>query len=228
MEETILKKIEKLEKEVENLKLKRLHTTIIWCSVVATLIVSITITSYCKKQFNNIYEILKIIIVIQNQQPIKKEKRMQQEEAEITNLPKDSRVDKNIDAKISITQETIDCVAAHIKAYHEQGKYNEIADLGKACEICKRKESCYETNAFGFDWLGIMSPILEKSDLKLSMIREYKSKKSLALTVKELMDIMEKRRYTQSEIDEILVRLRKISYLKKAYKALAEEDEKDR
>lgn len=67
MEEKNLKKIEKLEKEVEDLKLKRLHTTIIWCSVVATLIVSTTTMSYCKKQFDNIYEIVEIIANVQSQ-----------------------------------------------------------------------------------------------------------------------------------------------------------------
>ena len=63
----------------------------------------------------------------------------------------------------NITQETIDCLVQHIKAFHEQDACKKTADFGEPCATCKHVKEC------GFDWLAKMKPVLNKSDVTIQI-----------------------------------------------------------
>ena len=63
----------------------------------------------------------------------------------------------------NISQETIDCIAQHIKAFHEQDACEKKADFGEPCATCKHVKEC------GFDWLTKMKPLLDKSDVTIQL-----------------------------------------------------------
>ena len=60
-------------------------------------------------------------------------------------------------------QLAIDCVVQNIKVFLEQSKEERRADFGEPCEHCKYADNC------NFDWLSIMKPILEKSNVKINL-----------------------------------------------------------
>lgn len=63
----------------------------------------------------------------------------------------------------NISQETIDCMAQHIKAFHEQDACGKVADFGEPCATCKHVKEC------GFDWLAKMKPAFEQSGVTIQL-----------------------------------------------------------
>lgn len=57
----------------------------------------------------------------------------------------------------------IDCMAQHIKAFHEQTEKERRADFAAPCETCPYKENCT------FNWLSIMEPLLSQSSVQINM-----------------------------------------------------------
>lgn len=60
-------------------------------------------------------------------------------------------------------QLAIDCMVQHIKVFLEQSKEKRQADFGEPCERCKYADNC------NFDWLSVMKPILEQSNVKINL-----------------------------------------------------------
>lgn len=66
-------------------------------------------------------------------------------------------------------QKAIDCATQHIHIFFEQATEKRTADYGEPCEKCSYKNKC------NYDWLTIMHPLLEKSNIKVSMVRPEKT-----------------------------------------------------
>lgn len=64
---------------------------------------------------------------------------------------------------IKFEQQTIDCIAQHIKTFHEQSKQQIIADFGEPCTNCEYGKIC------NLDWLAKMKPLFEKSDVMIKL-----------------------------------------------------------
>lgn len=61
-------------------------------------------------------------------------------------------------------QRAIDCMAQHIKTFREQSLKGIKADFGEPCAECPHSCQC------SYQWLDIMEPILDNSNIKISMI----------------------------------------------------------
>lgn len=61
-------------------------------------------------------------------------------------------------------QRAIDCAVQHIKVFREQALVGMVADLGEPCEKCDYVNDC------DVQWFSILSPLLEQSNIKISMV----------------------------------------------------------
>ncbi len=62
------------------------------------------------------------------------------------------------------TRQAINCVAQHIYIFFNQSAGEKKADFGEPCETCKYAETCE------FDWLSKMQPLLDLSDIRISLV----------------------------------------------------------
>ena len=72
------------------------------------------------------------------------------------------------DLCIKITPEkkkSITCTFCHVQAYIDQHQNQQKADLAVACETCPYGREC------SYDWLHIMEPILNHSEVKIRLVR---------------------------------------------------------
>lgn len=60
-------------------------------------------------------------------------------------------------------QLAIDCMVQNIKVFLEQATEKRQADFGEPCERCRYAGNC------NFDWLSVMKPILEQSNVKINL-----------------------------------------------------------
>lgn len=58
----------------------------------------------------------------------------------------------------------IDCMAQHVKIFHQQDRDGALADFGEPCWRCSHVQSC------NHDWLSVMEPLLKKSAVKISVV----------------------------------------------------------
>lgn len=68
---------------------------------------------------------------------------------------------KEVDCKVKKAE---DCAMQHIKAFHEQALRGKAADYGEPCM------NCPYTNECDYDWNSIMLPLMERSQIKISMV----------------------------------------------------------
>lgn len=57
-----------------------------------------------------------------------------------------------------------DCAMQHIKSFREQAIGASEADFGEPCQNCIHAENC------DFNWLSILSPLMNQSDVKINMV----------------------------------------------------------
>lgn len=62
-----------------------------------------------------------------------------------------------------LDKKTIDCVVQHLNIFNKQATYREMADIGEPCETCPYARECK------FDWLSIMGPLLDQSDIRINL-----------------------------------------------------------
>lgn len=60
----------------------------------------------------------------------------------------------------------IDCMAQHLKIFHEQSKEERTADFGEPCKTCCYAKEC------DFNWLSVMKPLLNLSEVRISMVKQ--------------------------------------------------------
>ena len=70
---------------------------------------------------------------------------------------------KKKDAPRIKEQVAIDCMVQNIKVFLEQSTEKRQADFGEPCERCRYAGNC------NFDWLSVMKPILEQSNVKINL-----------------------------------------------------------
>jgi hypothetical protein len=63
------------------------------------------------------------------------------------------------------TKKAIDCMAQHVKTFHEQAISECVADFGEPCQTCPHIKEC------NFDWLSVMHPLIQQSAVSISMER---------------------------------------------------------
>lgn len=68
---------------------------------------------------------------------------------------------KEVDFKVKKAE---DCAMQHIKAFHEQALRGEAADYGEPCMNCPYANKC------DYDWNSIMLPLMERSQIKISLV----------------------------------------------------------
>lgn len=56
-----------------------------------------------------------------------------------------------------------DCALQHIKVFRAQALKGEAADFGEPCQTCIYAKDC------NFEWLSILSPLLNQSEVKINM-----------------------------------------------------------
>lgn len=61
-------------------------------------------------------------------------------------------------------KKAITCAFCHIQAYIGQCQDKQRADIAVACEICPYSKNCF------FDWLHIVQPLVELSDVRLTVL----------------------------------------------------------
>lgn len=59
---------------------------------------------------------------------------------------------------------TNDCALQHIKVFREQAINKKQADFGEPCQKCIHAGEC------DFEWLSILSPLLNQSNINISMV----------------------------------------------------------
>ncbi len=61
-------------------------------------------------------------------------------------------------------QLTIDCIAQHLKVFHQQGVEERIADFGEPCSACPHvMKECR------LDWLTKMEPLFNRTEIQISL-----------------------------------------------------------
>lgn len=61
-------------------------------------------------------------------------------------------------------QLSIDCIAQHLKVFHEQAMEERIADFAEPCSACPHvMKECR------LDWTARMDPLFAKTDIKLKL-----------------------------------------------------------
>lgn len=63
----------------------------------------------------------------------------------------------------NVSQVSVDCIAQHIKIFHEQSATKKMADFGEPCATCSHVKSC------DLDWLAKMKPLFEKSGVAIQL-----------------------------------------------------------
>ena len=56
------------------------------------------------------------------------------------------------------------CIVQHVETFRKQALRDEKADFGEPCQNCPMNKEC------NFDWLSIMSPLLEESLVKIRKV----------------------------------------------------------
>ena len=74
-------------------------------------------------------------------------------------MKKTKTVNKN-----SIDIQSIDCVLQHVKSFRKQALKKEQADFGEPCAECIHVNECV-----GFDWLEKWEPLLEMSNVEITV-----------------------------------------------------------
>ena len=73
------------------------------------------------------------------------------------------KYDVSVKVVRNLNEETINCIAQHLKIFHEQSAHGKSADFGEPCETCKYVKGC------DFDWLAKMKPLLERSNVTIRL-----------------------------------------------------------
>ncbi len=60
-------------------------------------------------------------------------------------------------------KKAVDCAVQHIKTFHSQALRGVQADFGEPCIYCPHVETCQ------YDWLSVMKPLMERSEIKIKM-----------------------------------------------------------
>ena len=75
----------------------------------------------------------------------------------------------------SITTQTIDCAVQHIKNLYKQSIEERKADFAEPCASCEYVAQCH------CDWLGQLSPLLERSNVTIPLNRSaYQCKEDIS------------------------------------------------
>lgn len=65
----------------------------------------------------------------------------------------------------------IDCMAQHIKIFHEQALDEVVADFGEPCQTCPHIMDC------SHNWLSVIEILLRQSAIRISMVHPEPSNK---------------------------------------------------
>ena len=60
----------------------------------------------------------------------------------------------------------LDCMVQHINTFLKQARNEQIADFGQPCTECMHRNECK------FDWLSKMQPVLQRSNVKINLVRK--------------------------------------------------------
>lgn len=64
----------------------------------------------------------------------------------------------------SMDQLSIDCIAQHLKIFHEQAAFDRTADFGEPCGSCPHvMKECR------MDWLTRMKPLFDRTDIQIRL-----------------------------------------------------------
>lgn len=61
-------------------------------------------------------------------------------------------------------QLSIECIAQHLKIFHEQAVFDRTADFGEPCSQCP-----HAMKECRLDWLTRMSPLFDKTDIQIRL-----------------------------------------------------------
>ena len=61
-------------------------------------------------------------------------------------------------------QLSIDCIAQHLKTFHEQAVFDKKADFGEPCSRCP-----HAMKECRLDWLARMKPLFSRTDIQIRL-----------------------------------------------------------
>lgn len=61
-------------------------------------------------------------------------------------------------------QLTIDCIAQHLKVFHEQAVFDKTADFGEPCSTCS-----HAMKECKLEWLTRMEPLFDRTDIQIRL-----------------------------------------------------------